>query len=91
MILAAIILLPALFGFGKKFTEFLALLGDNEGSFAIMPVLNYLLASLGFLMLLGWAIGHGMFHDMEKPKIDMLNREAELDAQEEELEETYHE
>lgn len=46
-------LLPAFLGFGNKFLELLALLGsDEDGAFAITPVLNYLLASLGFFFLL---------------------------------------
>ena len=42
-------------------------------------MVNYLLASLGFLCLLLWAAVNGMFHDMEKPKRIMLRREMMLD------------
>ena len=81
VILAVFILLPAAFGFGKKFLELLSLVGDEEGSFAVMPVLNYLLASLGFLLLFLWAMCHGMFRDIEKPKVTMMENEARLDAE----------
>jgi hypothetical protein len=43
-------------------------------------VLNYLLASMGFLCLFGWAAMHGMFRDVEQPKVTMLENEARLDA-----------
>ena len=82
VILAIVILVPALLGFGKKFFEFLSLLGDAEGSFAVLPVLNYLLMSLGFLFLFAWAMMHGMFRNIEGPKFTMLDNEAKLDAEE---------
>jgi len=79
-ILAVLILVPSLWGFGSKFLEFVALCrGDPDGSFAIMPVLNYLLASLGFLLLFGWAVLQGTFRDIEKPKFTMLDNERRLD------------
>ncbi len=84
IILAVFILLPACFGFVKKFIELVSLVGDEEGSFAIMPVLNYLLASFGFVMLFLWAMAHGMFRDIEKPKVTMMENEARLDAEAEE-------
>ena len=81
VILAVIILVPALIGFGVKFREFLHLVGDEDGSFTIMPILNYLLVSLGFLLLFLWAILHGMFRDIEKPKYQMLANERQLDEE----------
>jgi hypothetical protein len=79
--MALAVLLPSLYGFGTKLIEFIALFrGDIDGAFAISPVLNYLLASLGFLFLFGWAAMHGMFHDVERPKVTMLENEARLDA-----------
>lgn len=81
IILAVAILLPSMWGFGNKFAEFVALArGDVEGAFAITPVVNYLLASLGFLFLFCWAALNGMFHDIEQPKYDMLETERELDS-----------
>lgn len=83
LVLAAVILVPSLFGFGTKFLDFIALYrGDVEGVFAVTPVLNYLLASLGFLCLFGWAVMSGMFRDIERPKYTMLENEALLDRQE---------
>jgi len=84
LILAVFILIPACYGFGRKFVELLSLVGDEEGSFAVMPVVNYLLASLGFAMLFLWAMLHGMFRDIEAPKQTMLDNEALLDAETEE-------
>ena len=76
-------MLPSLYGFGTKFLEFIALYrGDVEGAFAISPILNYLLASLGFLLLFGWAALGGMFRDIEEPKYTMLENEAQLDRAE---------
>jgi len=79
--LAVAILIPSLWGFGSKFVEFVALYrGDADGAFAVSPILNYLLASLGFLCLFGWATLHGMFRDIERPKYAMLENERRLDA-----------
>lgn len=78
--LAVAILVPSLWGFGTKFIEFIILFrGDAEGVFAITPIVNYLLASLGFLCLFIWATLNGMFHDIERPKYTMLENEARLD------------
>ena len=80
LLLALAVLLPSLYGFGSKFIEFIALYrGDVEGVFAITPIVNYLLASLGFLCLFGWAVWHGMFRDIERPKQTMLDNEHWLD------------
>jgi hypothetical protein len=77
---ALAVLVPSLYGFGTKFFEFVALFrGDVEGVFAITPIMNYLLASFGFLLLFGWAAMGGMFRDVERPKYAMLENEAWLD------------
>lgn len=79
-VMAIVVLVPSLWGFGTKFAEFIALSrGDTDGVFAISPIVNYLLASLGFFCLFGWALLHGMFHDLEKPKETMLQTENMLD------------
>lgn len=79
-VLAVLILVPSLWGFGMKLNEFIALVrGDVDGIFAISPVANYLLASLGFFCLLLWATLNGMFRDIEEPKYLMLEQEARLD------------
>lgn len=80
LIFALVILIPSCYGFGRKFLELIALTrGDVDGVFAISPVMNYLLASVGFFFLFCWAIMHGMFRDIEQPKNDMLNNERMLD------------
>ena len=79
--LAAAILIPSLYGFGSKFVELIAVYrGEENGAFAITPILNYLLASAGFLLLFGWAALNGMFRNIEQPKQTFLDNEARLDA-----------
>lgn len=79
-LLAVIILVPAGLGFGAKFIEFIHVLREaGEGAFAIAPIVNYLLASAGFLLMFGWAAAQGMFRDVERPKYEMLANEARLD------------
>lgn len=74
---------PALYGFSAKFYELVALVqGDADGAFAIAPITNYLLASLGFACLFAWAAANGMFRDIERPKLTMLEQEALLEARE---------
>lgn len=74
------VLIPSALGFGTKFIEFFQLFrSDIDGAFAIGPILNYLLASAGFLLLLVWATANGMFHDIEQPKYDMLDQEERID------------
>ena len=77
---ALLILTPSMIGFVMKFAEFIhTFRDDSEGAFAITPMVNYLLASLGFLCLLLWSAVNGMFRDMEQPKRLMLQRELMLD------------
>lgn len=83
-VLAAIILVPAGMGFTNKFLEFLAIYsGEVDGAFAISPIVNYMLAGLGFFFLFLWALFNGMFNDIEGPKFDLLETEAKLDRQDE--------
>jgi hypothetical protein len=82
--LSLLILVPAGVGFGTKLREFFILyLGDNEGAFTAMPLLNYLLASAGFFFLFCWALMHGMFRDIEGPGKKMLETDQQLDEEEE--------
>jgi len=82
LFLAIAILIPSLWGFGSKFMEFLAIYrGEVDGAFAITPIVNYLLAGLGFLLLFAWAVINGMFHNIEKPKYTLLENEERLDQQ----------
>jgi len=79
---ALLILVPSLLGFANKFREFILLYrGDVDGVFAITPIVNYLLASLGFFCLFFWAIYQGMFRDIEAPKFTMLENERRLDEE----------
>jgi hypothetical protein len=85
-LLSVVILGFCCFGFGSKFIELVRLVvsdsdAADEGIFAVAPLMNYLLASAGFLCLLGWATLHGMFRDIEQPKQTMLEVNAQLDAQ----------
>jgi hypothetical protein len=82
IIFALVILIPSMYGFANKFREFILLYrGDVDGVFAITPIVNYLLASLGFFFLFLWAVAHGMFRDIEKPKYAMLENERKLDLE----------
>lgn len=86
VVLGVMILLPCLYGFGTKFSELLMLAGgDSDGAFALSPIINYLLASLGFFFLFCWAMLHGMFRDIERPKFVMLETEERLDEADERL------
>ena len=72
---------PALFGFSIKFYELVRVFqGDASGAFAVTPIVNYLLAGCGFVLLFGWAAKNGMFRDIERPKFQVLENEARLDA-----------
>lgn len=79
-ILGVAILIPSMLGFVNKLLEFAHVVqGDSDGAFALTPIINYLLASCGFLSLLIWAALRGLFRDIEAPKRVMLEREALLD------------
>lgn len=81
ILLAVLILIPSGYGFIGKFIELINVAkGEAGGAFAVAPIMNYLLASLGFFCLLLWAAGRGMFRDIENPKHQMLEQEAKLDA-----------
>lgn len=77
---AVILLAPSLYGFAGKFIEFIHIFrGNSDGVFAITPITNYLFASLGFFCMMCWALGQGMFADIERPKEQMLEIEEMLD------------
>lgn len=80
LLLAVLILIPSGYGFVGKFIELIHVYqGEPEGAFAAAPIMNYLLASLGFFCLLLWAAARGMFRDIESPKFEMLAQEEVLD------------
>ena len=79
-IFAIVIFVPCALGFGLKFLELIRLSrGNFEGRFALTPVVNYLLATLGFLCLFLWAALRGTFHDVEAAKERMLATERMID------------
>jgi hypothetical protein len=85
-LLFAAILIPACLGFSMKFKELLLLSGNDDGAFAVMPVVSYLVTTVGFFFLLIYATLSGMFRNIEGPKYKMLETERELDEEERELE-----
>ena len=85
-LMAVVVLGFCAFGFGSKLIEFIRLVQSNDpaardGIFAVTPLVNYLLASAGFLCLLLWAAAHGMFTNIERPKQTMLEINDQLDSQ----------
>jgi len=83
VIMTVVIIIPTMFGFAYRFREFIRTYADSDsGGFAIFPIVNYTLVSIGFLCLLVWAVAHGMFRDIEKPKHTMLEQEDRLDEHE---------
>ena len=80
IIFAIAVLVPSLYGFSGKFIEFVNVFrGESDGVFALTPVVNYLLATLGFFCLFAWALMQGMFSDIERPKQTFLDTEDWLD------------
>ena len=78
--MALAILIPSMYGFVGKFIELVHVYrGEPGGAFAVAPIVNYLLASLGFFCMLLWATANGMFRDVERPKHAMLEHEELLD------------
>lgn len=77
------ILIPGGYGFIEKLIQFIRTFYTEEGGgFTIIPITNYLIMASGFFCLLMWAMMRGMFHDIEKPKYTMLERELALQDQE---------
>ena len=84
ILLGVFILVPGAIGFGDKLLQFFHVLysDDGGGRFAIVPILTYLLVSLGFVFILVWGSFKGMLSDIEGPKYQMLEREEELERAE---------
>jgi hypothetical protein len=81
--LSVVILFGCAYGFGEKLIQLFKVAGgDPDGIFALTPIINYLMASVGFLLLMAWAATNGMFRDIERPKCTMLENEQELEASE---------
>ena len=82
-LIAVGIIVPGGYGFIAAFIQFVRTLRTVEGGgFTIIPIVNYLMVTAGFVCLLIWAVAHGMFRDIERPKYTMLEREAQLDRDE---------
>ena len=80
LIYALTVFIPCFLAFGTKLLELFNLgNGDAEGRFAVTPVVNYALATMGFLCLFLWAAVRGTFHDVELVKQRMLDNERMLD------------
>jgi hypothetical protein len=80
IIFAVIIFIPCALGFGNKFLELIKLSQtDLEGRFALTPVVNYLLATLGFLCMFVWGAMRGTFHNLEAAKQRMLDDDQRID------------
>ena len=68
-------------GFVFKLVEFAhTLRASPDVSFALMPIVTYLVVAVGFFCLLAWATLGGHFKDLEGPKHAMLENERALDA-----------
>jgi hypothetical protein len=81
-IVGAAVLIPSILGFANKFLDLIIIAqGDEEGAFALTPMINYLLATAGFFCMLMYAVAQGAFHDINAPSHSMFENELELDRQ----------
>ncbi|MBX3427356.1 MAG: hypothetical protein KF688_16880 [Pirellulales bacterium] len=83
-VMGVFVIAVSAWGFGGKLWELVLIVrqwdsGSSEGAFAVTPLVNYLLATFGFLLMLFWAAANGMFTEIERPKQTMLDREEQLD------------
>jgi hypothetical protein len=77
-----LVLVPTIVAFGNKFLDLILVVqGDEEGAFAITPIVNYLLATAGFLCLFVWTGLQGAFRDLDAPSRTMFENEQRLDGQ----------
>jgi len=71
-IVGAAVLIPTILGFANKFLDLIIIAqGDEEGAFALTPMINYLLATAGFFCMLMYAVTQGAFHDINAPSHSM--------------------
>jgi len=79
-IVGAAVLIPSILGFANKFLDLMIVAqGDEEGAFALTPMINYLLATAGFFCMLMWAVAQGAFYDLNSPSQSMFENELELE------------
>ncbi|MBS0206093.1 MAG: hypothetical protein JSS49_24635 [Planctomycetes bacterium] len=80
-VFSALVLIPTILGFANKFLDLvLVVQGDEEGAFAVTPIVNYLLATAGFLCLLIWTAMQGAFENLDGPSQTMFENEQRLDG-----------
>lgn len=66
--------------FAYKIVEFILTLDSPEApGFAVVPVITYFIVALGYVLLFLWAFLEGQFAHMERPKDQLLRREADLE------------
>jgi len=76
-----VVVAAAGFGFVFKMVEFARSIHDTpDVSFALMPIVTYLVVAGGFFFLLAWSFFSGHYKDIEGPKHFLLANERELDA-----------
>jgi hypothetical protein len=79
---ATLVQVPTILGFANKFLDLvLVVQGDEDGAFAVTPIVNYLLATAGFLCLFVWTATQGAFQNLDEPSHSMMENEHRLDQQ----------
>ena len=67
-------------GFVYKLVQFTKeAIGEDDASFAAVPVLVYACVALGFISLFLWAFARGQFRDVEEPKYRLLEEEEQYE------------
>lgn len=83
-----VVLIAVIVGGGTfvyKLIEFARTAGSEEmPGFAVVSVVPYFAATIGFLLLAVWAFLRGHFKDIEEPKYRMIEQEEKYDRAEEE-------
>ena len=81
-VFSACVLIPTILGFANKFLDLvLVVQGDEDGAFAVTPIVNYLFATAGFLCLFFWTAMQGAFQNLDGPSLAMMENEKRLDEQ----------
>ena len=71
-------LMPSSLGCAKKFLDrSIIAQGDEGGTFALTPMITYLLATAGFFCMLMYTVTQGAFHDLNAPSRAMFENELE--------------
>ena len=81
-VFAAVVLIPTILGFANKFLDLILIAqGDEEGAFAVTPIVNYLFATAGFLCLFVWTATRGAFENLDEPSKTMFENEQRFEKQ----------